>query len=223
MSDIVDGPSNGQDVDHRRGFLPADIRIEGFADGVFSIAFTLLVLDFRPPTAMAHLGSFLLGQWPRLLAYAISCLLIGLIWANFRAMLLHFGRANRLTVFISMLLLADVAFLPFPTALVADAISRQEGLREAAFLYGLVLTVGGVFFNALWLYEINRTDLKRHTARARRHFGLVSLRFLLGPLSYLVATLVSLEFPYLALLFYVGLIIYYWFPGRVEMVIADGL
>lgn len=200
-------------------FSRKGIRIEGFSDGVFSIAFTLLVLDFHPPASLDHLGTFLLGLWPRLLAYSISCLLIGLIWANYRAMLLHLGDANRLTIFLSVLLFADVAFLPFPTALLAEAISSENGLVQAAFLYGLVLTVGGVFFNALWIYELGRTSARNGPRHVRRHFTQITVRFAVGPLSYLIATLVSLKYPILAIWLYVALIAYYWFPGRSELVV----
>ena len=200
-------------------FARKGLRIEGFSDGVFSIAFTLLVLDFHPPASLDHLGAFLLGLWPRLLAYSISCLLIGLIWANYRAMLLHFGDANRLTIFLSVLLFADVAFLPFPTALLAEAISSENGLAQAAFLYGLVLTVGGIFFNALWIYELGRTPARNGPQHVRRHFTQITVRFAIGPLSYLIATLVSLKYPVLAIWLYVALIAYYWFPGRSELVV----
>lgn len=210
----------GENGDPGDNFSRKGTRTEGFADGVFSIAFTLLVLDFHPPASLDHLDAFLLGLWPRLLAYSISCLLIGLIWANYRAMLLHFGDANRLTIFLSMLLFADVAFLPFPTALLAEAISTDSGLSEAAFLYGLVLTVGGIFFNALWLYELGRPRAGNDLPHVRRHFTLISVRFALGPVSYLAATLISLKYPVLAIVLYVALIAYYWFPGRSETVFS---
>ncbi len=91
-------------------------RVESFSDGVFAIAATLLVLNFRMPEHLKDLGSFLLGLWPVFTAYGTSFLLIGLIWANHHSMFLHVRRVNRTMLFLNVLLLANVAFLPFPTA-----------------------------------------------------------------------------------------------------------
>src|SRR3954453_23132249 len=105
-------------------------RLEAFSDGVFSIAFTLLVLDFHAPETTSDLFGHLIALWPQFLGYGISFLLIGLIWANHRAMFQHMPRLDRMSVFLNTLLLADVAFLPFPTSVLAKAIASRQGLTE---------------------------------------------------------------------------------------------
>jgi uncharacterized membrane protein len=57
-------------------------RLETFSDGVFAIAITLLILDVRVPPGTNALGHRLLQTWPNYLAYAISFLIIGIMWAN---------------------------------------------------------------------------------------------------------------------------------------------
>jgi hypothetical protein len=57
-------------------------RLEAFSDGVFAIAITLLVLEIRVPEDTSNLAHDLLDLWPSYLGYAISFMLIGLIWAN---------------------------------------------------------------------------------------------------------------------------------------------
>ena len=52
------------------------------------------------------------------------------------------------------MLLADVAFLPFPTQLLAQALRLRADLPATAFFYGLAITIGGLFFNGTWLYAI---------------------------------------------------------------------
>jgi uncharacterized membrane protein len=198
----------------RDGLAMNTLRLEAFSDGVFAFAFTLLVLDFRTPDSTAGLFAYLLSQWPQLLGFCISFVLIGLIWANHRAMFLHIETADRLLIFLNTLLMADVAFLPFPTSLLAKAIGSKQGLTEAAFFYGLVLTVGGIFFNALWLYAGSRMQLAKHSAR--RHRRGISIRFALGPLAYLAATLCSFLSPLLSIALYVLLIVFFWLPGRSE-------
>jgi uncharacterized membrane protein len=191
------------------------LRLEAFSDGVLAFAFTLLVLDFRAPYSTAGLFAYLLSLWPQLLGFCISFLLIGLIWANHRAMFLHIEGADRLLIFLNTLLLADVAFLPFPTSLLAKAISSRQGLTEAAFFYGLVLTVGGIFFNGLWLYSGSRMRFARKESARRRRRG-ISIRYALGPLAYLVATFCSFLSPLLSIALYVLLIVFFWLPGRSE-------
>lgn len=55
-------------------------RLETFADGVFAIAATLLILDVHP--GEGPLGEGLLHAWPSYAAYAVSFLTIGVIWVN---------------------------------------------------------------------------------------------------------------------------------------------
>ncbi len=96
-------------------------RIEAFSDGVFAIAITLLVIEIRPPhvegggsltEALAHL-------WPSYLGYAISFLVIGTIWANHHNRFRLISRSDHQFLFLNVLFLMCVAFIPFPTALLA--------------------------------------------------------------------------------------------------------
>ena len=120
-----------------------------------------------------------------------------------------------MSLFLNVLLLANVAFLSFPTSILARAIATGEGLPAAACFYGATLTVGGIFFNAFWLYQAYRLEPAAE-AGAQRHFWAISWRFGIGPLVYLVATVLSLWLPLLAIAGYVAMIIFFWLPGRVE-------
>jgi len=64
--------------------------MEGFSDGVFGFAATLLVLDLVPGTTGTPLQQ-LLDAWPGYLAYVVSFLTIGGAW------LLHTALTERLT------------------------------------------------------------------------------------------------------------------------------
>ena len=57
-------------------------RLETFADGVFAIAITLLVLGIGLPQPNTSLWNALLAEWPALVAYVVSFLTIGVIWIN---------------------------------------------------------------------------------------------------------------------------------------------
>ena len=190
-------------------------RLEAFSDGVFAIAFTLLVLEFHPPPPNVPLTAYLLTLWPSLLAYSISFLLIGLVWANHHSMFAHITRVDRPLLFLNTMLLADVAFLPFPTQLLAQALRLRADLPTAAFLYGLVLTIAGLFFNGIWLYAIcHRSLISEKTSE--RYLHQLKRRFLVGPASHGLATVFAVVVPAFSLVCYAILIMYFWLPPRGE-------
>ena len=58
--------------------------------------------------------------------------------------------ANDPVMRINLLLLMAVAFLPFPTRLVAEAIRDESAERAAAIFYGACLLAIALLFSALW-------------------------------------------------------------------------
>jgi uncharacterized membrane protein len=188
-------------------------RLEMFSDGVFAIAITLLVLEIRPPEDTHELAHELGELWPSYLAYVISFLLIGLVWANHHAMFEHIVRADRPLLFLNVLLLMDVAFLPFPTAVMANAFQDGAGERLAVVFYGVTLVVGSVFFNAIWQYARRQHRLLgAHTSveEARQ----IGRRFLIGPILYSAGTALGAVSSSAGVALYAFLIVFYWLPGR---------
>ena len=119
-------------------------RLETFSDGVFAIAATLLVLEFSVDSAHApDLGSALLHLWPSYLAYATSFITIGIIWMNHHTCVETIGRVDRPLLFLNLLLLLTVAFLPFPTRLVADYLQRPGEQSRRLRVRGDVRRDGG--------------------------------------------------------------------------------
>jgi Endosomal/lysosomal potassium channel TMEM175 len=57
-------------------------RLAGFSDAVFAITITLLALEIRPPTDDSNLLHGLVALWPSYLAYAVTFLFIGQVWAT---------------------------------------------------------------------------------------------------------------------------------------------
>jgi uncharacterized membrane protein len=94
-------------------------RLEAFSDGVFAIAITLLVLEIKVPPPGTALGAELLHLWPSYLAYVVSFLVIGAIWLNHHAMFQHIVRVDGMLLLFNILHLMPIAFLPFPTAVLA--------------------------------------------------------------------------------------------------------
>ena len=126
-------------------------RLETFSDGVFAIAATLLVLEFGVDTAHQSLGSALVDLWPSYLAYATSFITIGIIWMNHHYCVETMARADRTLLFLNLLLLLTVAFLPFPTRLVAEYLQKPDE-QAAVYAYAATFVVMATIYNVWWRY-----------------------------------------------------------------------
>jgi len=127
--------------------------MQAFSDGVFAIAATLLVLEFSISHAVKAppLGRQLVDLWPSYLAYVTSFVTIGIIWMNHHHTVSLIGRADRTFLFINNLLLLTIAFLPFPTKLVADYL-RHGGEEAAALDYAATFVVMATLHQVWWQY-----------------------------------------------------------------------
>jgi uncharacterized membrane protein len=127
-------------------------RHEAFSDGVFAIAATLLVLEIDVHTSNGgQLAHQLAHIWPSYLAYVTSFITIGIIWINHHHNMRAIERPDRPFMFINMLLLLDVAFIPFPTKLVAEYL-RHAGERPAVIAYSGTLLGMAVLYTVWWRY-----------------------------------------------------------------------
>jgi uncharacterized membrane protein len=128
-------------------------RIEAFSDGVFAIAITLLIIEIHVPSRehAESLGHELLRLWPSYLGYLTSFLTIGVMWINHHHVFDLIDRVDRTMLLLNTLLLMMIAFVPFPTAVLAQFI-ETDGARAAAVLYGATLTLTALNYFAWWRY-----------------------------------------------------------------------
>jgi uncharacterized membrane protein len=115
-------------------------------------------------------------------------------------------------LFLNLLLLMVTALLPFPTALLAQwAVDETQAPVAAAMLGGVFLLMG-LAFGGIWLYAVLRHDLAGpgfDRAKARASIP----RFTAGNVVYLVGIGVSFLSPFVSLLLYGLVAIYYVFPS----------
>ena len=184
-------------------------RLETFADGVFAIAATLLILnvDSQVSGNGHRLGHELLHVWPSYVAYAVSFLTIGIIWVNHHTVMGQIGRVDRSFLFQNVAFLMCVAFIPFPTRLVADHV-RDQGATVAALAYGVTLTATAVLFSVLWFYAIRGERLLRSDADPQIVSG-ISRSYLPGPWLYLAATLLAFASPTISVLLFGIIALFY--------------
>ncbi len=126
-------------------------RFEAFSDGIFAIAATLLVLEIGVDTAKGNLGSQLTSIWPAYLSYVTTFLIIGIIWINHHHCVSLIGRVDRTFLFINLLLMLTVSFMPFPTKLVAQYLQKPDE-RQAVIAYATTMTLMAVIYNVWWRY-----------------------------------------------------------------------
>ncbi len=144
-------------------------RILALSDGVFAIAITLLIIAIAIPatTSDAGLSGALLRLWPRYLAYVLSFLVIARFWVTHHLAFQLIARYDATLVWLNLLLLMLVAFLPFPTAVLGEHI----GSPAAAVLYATSVGLAGAASTAYWWYASGRGNLLRPDvgqARVRR-------------------------------------------------------
>ena len=78
-------------------------RVVTFSDAVFAISITLLILEISPPTDYTNLLRGLLALWPSYLAYGVTFLFIGQVWANHHVMFDHIRGADRVVLLLNTL------------------------------------------------------------------------------------------------------------------------
>jgi uncharacterized membrane protein len=193
------GARSGQYVPMPRSLSSS--RMEAFSDGVFSIAATLLVLDIAldpPGTPLEQV----LHAWPAYLGYLISFLTIGGAWLGHSALTDRLVRADLLLLRINLLLLLVIAFLPFPTNLIAEGIHDTNGERVFVTFYGLTLLSIRLLGFALDAYA-RREHLYSHEQDDEE---LQTDRRTLVPvvISYVAAIVVGLALPTLAVVLYLA-------------------
>ena len=69
-------------------------------------------------------------------------LTIGIIWVNHHTVFTQIRRVDRLFLLINVTFLMTVAFIPFPTSLIASQLHGND-LEPAALAYGATLTITG--------------------------------------------------------------------------------
>ena len=189
-------------------------RLEAFSDGVIAVAITLLVLNIDLPELRPgqSLAGGLIGQWQVYVAYVTSFLTIGIIWINHHVMISRLREADRMILFLNLLLLMSIGILPFATRLMAAYLKQSHGQHLAMAIYSGAFLVMALCFSAL----------NRHILLAKAHLLQTDLpveqrrqilfRSITGVIPYAIATALAALSSYLTLAICLGLAIFYAAP-----------
>jgi len=183
-------------------------RFEAFTDGVFAIAITLLVLEFRLPSftvapTEAQQAHALIDIWPQYLVYVASFATIGIMWLNHHAQFRYIEKITYGIAMANLFLLSLICFLPFAT----EVLARFGVTRTAAVYYGLTL----------FAISIGYTAVQRQVLAA---YPNLPQRFtpwnFVGLLLYPAAAVLAYFLPFGGMVAYVLLALFYMMPQNVS-------
>lgn len=132
---------------------PSNRRIEQFSDAVFAIVVTIMVFEVRVPDILAS-GSDLgaLGDFAvRLLTYALSFVVVAILWASHHYLIFTVPRADRSTIWLNNHVLFWITLIP----VVARFFGLHPTAPRAAAAYAFIIMMCTFSF----------TMLRRHASR----------------------------------------------------------
>jgi uncharacterized membrane protein len=156
-------------------------RLVFFSDAVIAIAITLLVVTLALPEATENVGDALLDRWPQMLSYVLSFLVIGVFWMAHHRIFRYVRSIDQRLIWLNLLFLMCVAFIPFPTAVLGD----HDGSRGAIVFYAATIGLTGTVLASIWQYLIHAGHLnERADPKIVRY---LTRRSLVTPISFLVS------------------------------------
>lgn len=135
-------------------------RIINFSDAVFAFAATLLILKIDLPNLdSSQVGSLMLpaltSLWPQYLANIISFLVIGYYWLTHHAIFGLIKKFNLTLVWLNLIFLIALSFLPFPVDLYGDYMS----VPTVVVFYSISLAIVGFLLAGIWWYASRKHRL----------------------------------------------------------------
>ncbi len=197
-------------------------RIEAFSDGVFAIAITLLILSVAVPELSTQeilkgqLIPHLISLWPKFLSYIISFSVIGIFWVGHHIMFGYIKRSDRVLMWLNIILLMIISFIPFPAALMGEYGKEQISI----IIYGGTLVLAGLAFKLLWMYaSYNHRLIDKNLDPSIIAIG--SKAILVAPLVYGIAIGVSFINPLISILIYILVPLLYILPSPIDILVEN--
>ncbi len=197
-------------------------RVQAISDGVFAIVVTLLVLliDVPPKDLLqGKLLAVLLDDWHKLVAYALSFLLVAIYWWRHYTIFHYLVRTDWTLVGLNLVFLLWIALLPFPTGLICEYYQTPEA-GIAIMLYGGVQLVCTLLLLAVWSYAVRGKGLVHELLDATEAARLTRL-MVEDAVLYTVATVLSFFAHQIALGIFVVVLLLHFLPRRRQAHMVD--
>jgi uncharacterized membrane protein len=180
-------------------------RLEAFSDGVIAIIVTIMVLELHTPAEPTMAG--LLKIAPSLLSYALSFLLVAIMWVNHHHMTHALRKVTGRVLWYNINLLFWMSLTPFTTAFVGR--NFREPFPVA--VYGAVLALCSLAFKLLRgeLIDQYRDDHEMHA-----YHSLVRRKNSYSLFLYLLSIPLAYYSVYASYLIFAGIAGTYFLPER---------
>jgi uncharacterized membrane protein len=145
--------------------------------------------------------------------------LLGAVWLGHNAITEYLQQSDAVLTRLNLLLLLVVAFLPFPTRLLAEYVGQDQAERVAVTIYGVNLLLTSVLVSVMWRYSV-RAGLVRPDA-ADDEIQMLTKRLTPGLAGYVVMIALGLFLPIVAIVGYLAIAVYLIVPfGRIRHIRA---
>ena len=134
-------------------------RLSAFTDGVVAILITIMVLDLRVPTGPNWAD--LLKNYYSFIAYFTSFFILAIYWNNHHHLFHLLKQVSGRILWLNMILLFVMSFVPFTTAWLAE----YAGYQVPEFLYTMNNLIVDVFYTFLTFEILKKSGfqiLKSH-------------------------------------------------------------
>jgi uncharacterized membrane protein len=192
-------------------------RVEALADGIFAVAMTILVLDLHVPD-LAHDAPDLLVQQqlaallPRAVAYVSGFVVLGTMWVGHHIHMHFIRRVDRTLLWINLLFLLSVTFIPFAVAVIGAFGPR----KVPCLLYGADLMIAATSLIAQWHYAAGGQRRLARSDLTHAEYSALLGRVVLGLCGYGFGMALALVWPAASLVCYAAIAILYMIPGRID-------
>jgi uncharacterized membrane protein len=187
-------------------------RIESLSDGVFAIVLTLMVFQIRvPDVSPDKLWARLMYQKPEFYSYAISFILVGIYWVAHHNMYHLVKRSTRPLLWMNLVFLMFVGFVPYSVALVG----RYADVQRVMIIYGVHLMIISGLLYLQWWYVTRKKDLLVSPLNPQ-FVRSVDLKILQAPVVCVLAILTSFISVRGSYLLYLLTIVLYLLPTRMD-------
>ncbi len=182
-------------------FAGQDIqRTKALADGVFSIAMTILVLELSIPFIVnvhteGDLWSLLLSTLPRLLVYFMSFITLGIFWTGHSLQYTYITQSDRHLNWLSIFFLMFVALIPFSTAFLTEYITFKLTIG----VYWLNILILGIFTYIHWQYACKSGFISHEIPDFEKADKALRNRIITAQIFYAIAALLCFISTYLSI------------------------
>jgi len=140
-------------------------RLEALTDGIFAFAMTLLVLSFNLPGSLKgfDINTLIFSQRDRFFNFFLSFFLLAVFWLINQQMFAHVRKTDYKHLWLNILTLAFVVFIPFSASLVSEFPDNAP----SEFFFALNMFLVSVSIEASWIYAIRGRKLIKDEAEEK--------------------------------------------------------